>query len=174
MTPEDIGICHKDCSDSNRNSDEKKEDSTRTIGKHLKRYGIVKSNFETKPDRAKEIDKFYEAQEFAISNSGYQWRSLARIKRLPLKNDTDCDACVNFDSKAKSKNNLKDFMVYLEPTCNHKIHQSCRSRFSRAIWDFGGHSDGYQLTDCPICYMNQEFCRGTIYYSQEVCAQKKY
>lgn len=127
----------------------------------------LKTNAPTEPDYPKELDQFHEAQEFTMTNSGYKWQSLAKPKRFPLKNDTQCDACVSHDSNPRRQKNLKESMVYLEPKCRHEIHQSCRSRFSRAIWDFGGHSQGYQLKDCPVCFIKLEFVMETIYYAEK-------
>lgn len=85
---------------------------------------------------------------FLFNNALYSWSSIDRLKKFPLNKDNYCDACRGTGDK-KPKTDLTN---YLEPGCCHEIHQSCRSRFARAMWDINGYHDGYEMTDCPICY----------------------
>lgn len=112
----------------------------------------------------KSHDPFADSIDFMLRNADYKWQRVDKVTKFALKKDDSCDACANHDSKKKPA--LKDTNVYLEPKCGHGIHQSCRSRFSRALWDFSGHSCGYQLKDCPICYSNKGHVLGYRYYAK--------
>lgn len=101
---------------------------------------------------------------FTLRNSEYKWQKVNKLSKFALKKDNYCDACVLHNSSRKPV--LKDTNVYSEPKCGHGIHQSCRARFSRALWDFNGHSNGYQLSDCPICYNSEAHVFGYRYYAK--------
>lgn len=94
---------------------------------------------------------FEQELSFLFKNADYKWQSANRIKRFPLKKDKLCDVCRLVDQKIS----IHKLAVtkYLEPECNHEIHQICRSRFSRSLWDIGGFQDGYDMIkNCPLCY----------------------
>ena len=91
---------------------------------------------------------FEEELGFLIKNAKYKWRFIDRPIRFPQNKDIDCDACRGGDHKKPKPLLMKN----LEPRCGHEIHQSCRSRFARAVWEFDGYFDGYLMKDCPVCY----------------------
>ena len=131
----------------------------------LKLTEIIKTS-----ENLKNSDSLIDAIKFMQANAEYKWKRVDKPIKLSLKKDKYCDACRNNGDKRKHV--LTDINLYLEPKCGHEIHQSCRQRFSRALWDFSGHSNGYQLSDCPVCYLkeSQNHGLGYIYYSKTECS----
>ena len=103
-------------------------------------------------------------------NGQYKWQKLDKKQKFSLRIDSTCDVCTKYEGREKPV--LQDLNIYLEPKCGHELHQNCRSRFSRACWDFAGHSDGYQLSDCPICYTEKNHGMGYKYYANQTDGKK--
>lgn len=105
------------------------------------------------------------------AKAGYKWSRIPRQKRLPLRIDRFCDACQHLNDKKP----ISDKTIYLEHDCCHRMHQSCNASYSRAIWEFNGHLQGYQLKDCPICFVESNISsyKGPHPYPFTICQETK-